>query len=192
MVEYMTENIGMMILIAIVMLGAITWLLKGMMHSVRTSITRAKGIKTTAVIKEMGLGGSALGNEFSPAVTLRVLVENEKGKLYSAQIETTIATTHMPRFQPGCKIDVAYDPANPQKVVMLSPTSRIQEEYQASKQAAFDKYLIEKGVTSQEMIDIANNGIKAQGIILSVQPTGNVINGWEEMALDIHRFSHPL
>jgi len=98
------------------------WVLRGIFHSNRNDAIRSNGIKASAVIKKIELGGRAIGNEFYPAVKLRVLVENEKGWLFYAQIETTIAVTHMSKFQPGSKIDVAYDPADPTKAAVLSPT----------------------------------------------------------------------
>jgi hypothetical protein len=88
---------------------------KGWRRRTRDNAIRSNGIKATAVIAKIELGGTALGNEVTPNVRLSVLVENEKGEVYPAQIDTTIAVTHMPQFQPGTKIDVAYDPADPTK-----------------------------------------------------------------------------
>ncbi|MCL1917006.1 MAG: DUF3592 domain-containing protein [Peptococcaceae bacterium] len=74
--------------------------------------------RVPAVIK-----GIEVGNELLyPTVKLQVLIKNRKGEFYSAQIETTIANTHLSKFQPGSKIDVAYDPSDPTKVTILSPT----------------------------------------------------------------------
>ncbi|MCL1916999.1 MAG: hypothetical protein FWG14_01585 [Peptococcaceae bacterium] len=92
---------------------------------------RSKGIKTTAVIKEIKLGGKMTGNEIVPGVTLSVMVENEKGEFYSAKIYDTIAVTDMPQFQPGAKIDVVYDPADPTKVAMLTGSGYSYEDVAA-------------------------------------------------------------
>ena len=119
------DTIGLIfsIIVGSIILGSgIVWLVKGGLLSARDDAIRSNGIKTSAVIKEIKRGGRALGNEFNPAVKLRVLVENEKGDFYPAQIETTISVTHIPQFQPGAIIDVAYDPADPTKVTVLSPT----------------------------------------------------------------------
>jgi len=115
-------------IIAVIIVGIlILWpvvarLARGILLAVREGAVLVGGIKASAVIEKIELGGKALGNEFYPAVKLRVRVENEKGEFYSAQIETTISVTHMSKFQSGSKVDVAYDPANPTKVVLLSPT----------------------------------------------------------------------
>jgi len=115
-------------LIFAVVLG--TWLLgsgmvdlvKGMRLSSREDDIRSKGRKASALVKKIEPGGGALGSDLYPPVRLRVIVENERGEFYPAQIETTISVTHMPQFQPGARIEVAYDPADPTKVVVLSPT----------------------------------------------------------------------
>ena len=80
---------------------------------------RSKGIKTTAVIQEIKSGA---GNEFYNRVTLQVLIKGESGEEFNAQIESAINITHLPRFQPGAIIDVAYDPEDPQKAAILTPT----------------------------------------------------------------------
>ena len=43
------------------------------------------------------------------------------------------------------------------------------------------------GTTTQEALNVANNPnrVNAQGIILSAQPTGRIVNGLTEMALRI-------
>ena len=97
----------------------IIWLLRGFLLSIRDYILRSKGIKTSAIVKEIELGGRALGNEYYPAVKLDVLVKNEKGEFYSARIDTTIPLTDMSLYQSGCEIDVVYDPAKPQNVTMI-------------------------------------------------------------------------
>jgi len=117
----MTEETDPIIALLCVV-AVVAFLLKGALLAVREGRILLNGIKASAVIEEIELGGRALGNEFYPAVKLRVLVENEKREFFSAQIETTIAVTHMSKFQRGSKIDVAYDPNNPAKVAVLSPT----------------------------------------------------------------------
>ncbi|MCL1917008.1 MAG: hypothetical protein FWG14_01630 [Peptococcaceae bacterium] len=111
------------IIAALSFLGIIaSFLLRKVLFGGRNQQTHFDGIKASAMIEEIKLGGRAVYNEFHPAVKLQVLVENEKGEPYSAQIETTIAITHIPKFQPGAKIDIVYDPADPSKVKLLSPT----------------------------------------------------------------------
>jgi len=125
----MSENIGVVVVsvtgilvIVLSLVPMIAWLSKGSSLSARNDAIRFGGIKASAVIEKIELGGRALGNEFYPAVKLRVLVQNEKKEPYPAQIETTIAVTHMSKFQPGSMIDVAYDPVRPTNVAVLSPT----------------------------------------------------------------------
>ena len=98
------------------------FIIRGAIHSFKTRGLRSNGIKTTAVIKEIELGGKmdGLGNEYYPAVTLHVLVNSPTGGKHHARIDTTIAITHLPGFQPGSEIDVAYDPAEPTIAMLLT------------------------------------------------------------------------
>ena len=100
------------------------FIISGAIHSYKIRALRSKGIKTTAVIKEIELGGKmdGLGNEYYPAVTLYVLVNKADGSKHHARIDTTIAITHLPGFQPGSEIDIAYDPAEPTIAMLLNQT----------------------------------------------------------------------
>ena len=98
------------------------FIISGAIHSYRIRALSSKGIKTTAMIKEIELGGKmdGLGNEYHPAVTLHVLVNSPTGGRHYARIDTIIAITHLPAFQPGAEIDVAYDPAEPTTAMLLT------------------------------------------------------------------------
>ncbi|MCL1790544.1 MAG: DUF3592 domain-containing protein [Peptococcaceae bacterium] len=116
----------------------------------REKAIRVHGIKTTAEIKEIVQAGA---NEFGTRVRLRLLVEDHQGGRYYAQTVVSIDNTHMPQFQPGCKIDVAYDPANPKSIVVLSPTSgrltsvkaNTQESWQEGVQESYKLVLDDPG-----------------------------------------------
>jgi len=100
------------------------YIIRGILHSFKVRKISSNGIKAAAVITEIEMGGKmdGLGNEFYPAVMLKVLVNGENGEKFSTHIDTTIATTHMSRFQPGAEIDIIYNPADLQVAVMLTPT----------------------------------------------------------------------
>ena len=100
------------------------YIIRGIIHSFRVNAIRAKGIKATAIVEEIELGGKmdGLGNESYPAVRLRVLVNDKSGKKFYTQIDTTIALTHMSRFQPGAVVEVAYDPEKLEIAALLTPT----------------------------------------------------------------------
>ena len=113
-------------LIAFFALGAglliYRFVIGGIMHSFRADTLRSNGIKTTAVIVEIELGGKTdgIGNEYYPAVILHVLVNSAGGGRHNARIDTNIAVTHLPRFQSGAEVDIAYDPAEPSVAVLIN------------------------------------------------------------------------
>jgi hypothetical protein len=116
------KPVFILLLVSLVILGLVLIFLS-YVYAVVSTAPRGSLVKTSAVIKKIELGGMGLGNEFYPAVILHVLVNSKSGEDYLAQIDTTIAATHMPRFQPGSEIAVAYNPAEPRKVAILTPRS---------------------------------------------------------------------
>ena len=101
------------------------------------------------------------------------------GQQVIASCRSIVYLTDLARVQPGGMLPLRYDPANPQKIMIDKNAD------QAGMQAALDRQMVASGTTTQEMIDIANNGVITQGVILSAQPTGNIINGMGEMTLHI-------
>jgi hypothetical protein len=69
-----------------------------------------------------------------------------------------------------------YDLKNPKKISIVDDKSW---------DRACDVKRVESGGGTQTEISIAACGIKAVGTILFLQPTGNIISGCEEMALQV-------
>ena len=82
----------------------------GIMLTVRRNDRLGKtGIPATAVILSVRETGAAL-SRVDPQVALRLEVHTEDGGVFEAETEAFIAQIAIPQFQPGCVIDVRYDP----------------------------------------------------------------------------------
>ncbi|MCL1916998.1 MAG: DUF3592 domain-containing protein [Peptococcaceae bacterium] len=125
---------------------------------------------------------------YRPELFITVQFTTTDGKQVTATDRLVTSWIGLARIHPGAGIYLRYNPKNPQKIILALEDDMTTDEanvVQANMQAVLDRRLIERGATSQEMIDIANSGVKAQGVILSAQPTGNIINGMGEMTLHI-------
>jgi len=76
-------------------------------------------------------------------------------------------------------IPLRYNPENPQQIELAN------DEDEATLQQALDAQRIASGQVTQEEVNMIRNGVKATGVILFAQPTGNIINGNGEMALQV-------
>lgn len=58
------------------------------------------------------------GNRFNhnPEVQMTLRVEPAAGPPFEASVRTVISQVNLPRFQPGARVEVRYDPAVPERV----------------------------------------------------------------------------
>jgi len=82
-------------------------------------------------------------------------------------------------IQPCKPIPLRYNPANPKQVALAF------DEETETLQRALNMHWATGGLLTQKEIDISEHGVKAKGVILSAQPTGNIINNCGEMALQV-------
>jgi hypothetical protein len=77
----------------------------------------------------------------------------------------------------GGLIFIRYNPENPEQIEASTG------EDEATLQRVLDAYKVASGLMTQEEIDMTRHGVKATGVVLSAQPTGNIVDGCGEMAL---------
>jgi hypothetical protein len=90
-----------------------------------------------------------------------------------------VSFTELAKIQPGATLPMRYNPKNPQQIMVVKDASP------EMLQNAFDAHRLKTGQVSQEMLDIRRQGVKASGVVLSAQPTGNIINGCAEISLHL-------
>jgi hypothetical protein len=76
-------------------------------------------------------------------------------------------------------IHLRYNPEDPQQILVAT------EEDDETLQHALDAVIIAGGGITQEEINMIKHGVEATGVILSAQPTGNIVDGCGEMALQV-------
>ena len=114
-----------------------------------------------------------------PQFDISVKFTTSDGQQITASDKKIVPLIDLSKVQPGAMIPIRYDPSNPQKIMIDNNSN------QEDLQDVYDRQMVEKGVISQETLDIVNNGVKAKGVVLSAQATGNIINGMGEMSFHI-------
>jgi len=103
--------------------------------------------------------------------------------IYFKTIDGQAITAHTRVAQKESQLNslapLRYDPNHPQQISLAN------DEDEATLQAALDAQRVASGHVSQEEVDMLRNGVKATGLILSAQPTGNIVDGDGEMALHL-------
>jgi len=146
---------------------------------VRSSSKRKakNGILASATIISTRRTGLTINDQ--PQLEIVVKFITERNEEITAMAKAIIDLTDLALIQAGAMLPIRYDKDNPQNIVIEGKVDP------AEHQAAFEKQMIAQGLLSQESLDIARNGTKTQGVVLSSSPTGNIVNGWGEMSLDV-------
>ena len=143
---------------------------------------RSKKVKNGPLVfgAVVSAGQTGLFINEQPQLEISLQFSTLDGQEIVASTREVVALTDLSEVQPGVVLPLRYDPAKPQKIVLDFDVD------QESLQAALDMQMIASGDTTQEKVDIRNNGVKAQGVVLSSHPTGNIINGKGEIELHIN------
>jgi hypothetical protein len=56
---------------------------------------------------------------------------------------------------------------------------------QAAAQEVYDQSMIRKGLTTPEMLKVARQGVRAQGVVRNITVPGDVRHGWTKVVLDV-------
>jgi hypothetical protein len=114
-----------------------------------------------------------------PQLDIAMQFTTNDGQQITASDRRIISLTDLAQVQPGAMFPLRYNPENPEQIMIEKNAD------QAALQAAYNMQMVASGVTTQSMLDITQNGVRANGVVLSAQPTGNIINGYGEMTLQI-------
>ncbi|MCL2013231.1 MAG: hypothetical protein FWG75_10655 [Cystobacterineae bacterium] len=75
----------------------------------------------------------------------------------------------------GAMVPVRYEAAQPQTINLVFKPNPVE----------FQDALIRQGLTTWEAVRIVENGIRAQGVIVSAQPTGKMVQGHVEVCFQV-------
>ncbi|MCL2760565.1 MAG: DUF3592 domain-containing protein [Desulfuromonadales bacterium] len=141
-----------------------------------------------------------------PSCRLTIQFTTNDGQQITATIRKIIQLTDLAQFQPGIPLPIRYNPQNPQHIAIdfNADLSQVQPQPGNSVNAQqtfmnpgqvqmnFDPMqlqaqMMNEGVTTQAAMDIRNTGVQAKGVILSAQPTGNIVanNGEIELKIEV-------
>jgi len=114
-----------------------------------------------------------------PECAIQVSFETADGRKITSVANATLPLTALAQFQPGAPIPVRYEAADPQSMVIDL------EAEPAVLQKAFNQLRIKQGLATEEGIEVAEKGIRAQGVVLSMVPTGKILEGHAELRLQM-------
>jgi len=76
----------------------------------------ADGVRATATVMSVRETGIYVNRR--PQVNLRLLVEDPAGGSFEASVDRVVSMVQIPRVQPGCTLNVAWDPADRGKLAI--------------------------------------------------------------------------
>jgi len=132
-----------------------------------------------AVGKIVSVRQTGLLVNHQPQLEITVQFSTADGREVSASLKKIVSLANLAQFQPGGLIPIRYDALHPQRIMLDNHADR------AALQDALNQQRVKSGEVSQEAVDIAKKGVKAKAVVLSAQPTGNIVNGRGEMALHL-------
>jgi len=115
-----------------------------------------------------------------PQLEITLQFSTANGEQVTSSDRMIVALTDLSEIRPGGLLPLRYDPEKPQNIIL-----DLDVELDVL-QAALDAQLVASGETTREKLDIRDNGVKAQGVVLSAQPTGKIVDGKGEMKLHIN------
>ena len=139
---------------------------------------RGNGVLAFGVLVSEKNTGVQLENGHLMELTLRFSTVEKQQVVASGQS----VVLNLENLQPGTIFPLRYDPEDPEQI-MVGLGSK--EEDEATVLRAIRTYFFVNGISTQEEEDMKERGVKANGVIVSVQPSGNTVNGHEEMVLQV-------
>jgi hypothetical protein len=114
-----------------------------------------------------------------PQVRIDLSVEAADGKTFQSHAKLVVPLTEIAAVRPGAMVPVRYVPDRLDRVELdLSGD-------QAAVQEVYNQSMIRKGLTTPEMIAVADHGIRAQGVVRNLTVPGDVRHGWPRVVLDV-------
>jgi hypothetical protein len=121
--------------------------------------------------------GTSVNNQ--PQLALTFEFETADDKKITTECLKVIPITFLGNCQPGALLPIRYDKDAPEKITLDFTQD------QATLQQALNRYMIDKGLLTNEMLDTAKRGQQGQAVIVDKSPTGNIIKGNPEISLTL-------
>lgn len=148
------------------------------------------GVAATATIMRVWDTGTRIND--NPRVGMLLQVQPTTGAPFQAEIKETVSIVQMPVFQPGARLDVKYDPAQPTNVAIVSVIrgsgassggpglmNRQQAEQLLTRYQAENERILTSGLSAPaKILQYMPMGINVNGnnpavnLIVEVQPAG--------------------
>jgi len=147
------------------------------------------GVAATATIVRVWDTGTRIND--NPRVGMLLQVQPTAGAPFQAEIKETVSVVQMAMFQPGARLEVKYDPAQPTSVAIVSVLSgsgansgpglmnRQQAEQLLSRYQAENERILNSGVSAPaKILQYMPMGVNVNGnnpavnLIVEVQPIG--------------------
>lgn len=126
----------------------------------------------------VSLARTGLSVNDQPQLLITLDVDTQDGRTYRAQAKQIVDLTEMPAVQPGSLLPVRYLPGS-DKVVLA--TDAPQQELQF----VFDRIRLAKGLVTPRQLQIAQQGLEARAVVLSMAPTGEIRGGRSVVSLTL-------
>lgn len=132
------------------------------------------GVAATATIVRVWDTGTRIND--NPRVGMLLQVQPTSGPAFQAEIKETVSIVQMAMFQPGARLEVKYDPAQPTSVAIVSVISG---SGASSGPGLMNKQQAEQLLTSYQAVNerILASGVSAPAKILQYMPIGVNVNG---------------
>ncbi|MCL2849934.1 MAG: hypothetical protein FWE61_07820, partial [Micrococcales bacterium] len=129
------------------------------------------------VVESVRTTGLEVNNQ--PQLELTMQFTTLDGQPVTASLRKVVSHANLAQLGPGAQLAIRYNPEKPSEIMLETNAD------QAMLQEALNAQRLARGEVTQEQLDIATYGVKAQGVVLASQPTGNVVRGCGEMFLRI-------
>jgi hypothetical protein len=114
-----------------------------------------------------------------PQVRIDLSVETIEGKTFQSQAKLVVPLTELGLLRPGVVLPVRYLPDRLDRVELD------RSDDQAAAQEVYNQSMIRKGLTTPEMVAVARQGVRAQGVVRNMTVPGDVRHDWTRVVLDV-------
>lgn len=113
------------------------------------------------------------------AVTDRITVEVESvcGQKFTGRLRGAPNDPVVAEIRPGAVLLVAFDPDSREHLSLADDMMAIR--------AAFDRMLVDKGLLTDEQLELIRHGTKSSGVVTASHPTGTEREDHREVVLDL-------
>lgn len=135
------------------------------------------GVAATATIVRVWDTGTRIND--NPRVGMLLQVQPETGAPFQAEVKETVSIVQMPMFQPGARLDVKYDPAQPTSVAIVSVISGSGGPGASGGPGLMNRQQAEQLLSRYQAENerILSSGVSAPAKILQYMPMGINVNG---------------